>query len=347
MKFWPWSRPEVRASESYSDLVVSRLLAAASGVGDSGSLAVVETACRWWSLGLSSATISPSSSALASITPSVLGSIGRALCFSGESLHAISVRGGRVSLTPVANWTVQGDADPESWMYLCNMNGPSTSRAITLPSAAVLNVRYAAHPARPWRGRSPLRMAADTGRAASLLEHATSEEFSFVQRQLLAPRRNQNDYGMVDSLSPDLIEKIVASFSSHTGSGAMIVPGDLEPRRLGPEPPPGFADLRDRLEQSILSLHGIPPALVAARGTGTALRESFRQILHSLLKPLGALVVEELREKLDPAAEISFSELRAGDIVGTSRALGSLVKAGLSPAAAAAIVGLDEDEVSA
>ena len=36
---------------------------------------------------------------------------------------------------------------------------------------------------------------------------------------------------------------------------------------------------------------------------------------------------------------MSFSDLRAGDIVGTSRALGSLVKAGISPEAAAAIVG--------
>ena len=70
-------------------------------------------------------------------------------------------------------------------------------------------------------------------------------------------------------------------------------------------------------------------------------------MLHSLLKPLGGLVVEELREKLDPAAEMSFSDLRAGDITGTSRALGSLVKAGISPEAAAAIVGLSADEVSA
>ena len=83
-------------------------------------------------------------------------------------------------------------------------------------------------------------------------------------------------------------------------------------------------------------------------GTGTAAREAFRQVLHSLLKPLGAIIAEELREKLDPAAVLDFSELRAGDIVGTSRALWeSLVKAGLSPAAAAAIVGLDDVEVSA
>ena len=121
----------------------------------------------------------------------------------------------------------------------------------------------------------------------------------------------------------------------------------MQAQRLGPEPPDSFPLLRDRLENALYAMHGIPPALIAAQATGTGLRESFRHVLHSLLKPLGAIIAEELREKLDPAAALDFSELRAGDIVGTSRALGSLVKAGLSPAAAAAIVGLDDEEVSA
>ena len=108
-----------------------------------------------------------------------------------------------------------------------------------------------------------------------------------------------------------------------------------------------FALLRDRFEHSILAMCGIPPALVAARGTGTAMRESFRQVLHSLLKPLGAILAEELREKLDPAAALDFSALRAGDITSTSRAFGSLVTAGLTPQSAATIVGLDDVEVSA
>ena len=77
------------------------------------------------------------------------------------------------------------------------------------------------------------------------------------------------------------------------------------------------------------------------------MRESFRQILHSLIKPLGLIIEEELQAKLDPDAALSFDALRAGDIVGTSRALGSLVKAGITPQAAAAIVGLDDVEVSA
>ena len=340
---WPWRRPEVR-SANYADQVLAQILASATGASDGSALAAIETAARWWGLGLSSATVTPSNLATRAITPSVLDSVGRSLCRFGEALFVIDVRDGRVALTPTASWTVQGDADPDSWLYLCTMNGPSTSRAITLPAASVVHVRYAPHPARPWRGRSPMMMAADTARAAGLLEHATSEEFSFVQQQILSPRRNPNEYG-TDSLTPDLITKIVDSFSAHTGSGALIIPGDLEPRRLGPNPPPTFPDLRDRLEHSILSMHGVPPALVAPGGTGTGSREAYRQVLHGLIKPLGQLVVEELQAKLDPAAALSFDALRAGDVQGTARAFNSLTKGGLTPQSAASIVGFDGVEV--
>ena len=70
-------------------------------------------------------------------------------------------------------------------------------------------------------------------------------------------------------------------------------------------------------------------------------------MLHSLLKPLGALVVEELQVKLSPDDALSFDALRAGDIAGSARAMGSLVKAGITPRSAAAIVGVDDVEVSA
>ena len=296
---------------------------------------------------LASATVKPSNIALSAITPTVLDTIGRALCRSGESLHVIDVRGGRVMLTPTASWSVHGSDDPSTWLYRVTLSGPSSTRTITLPAASVLHIRYAPHPSRPWSGRSPVRLAVDTARVAGLLENATAGELNFTQQQILSPRRNQSDYGLADSLTPDLITKIVQAFADHTGSGAFVVPGDLEPRRLGPEPPDSFPLLRDRFENSLLALHGIPPALVAARGTGTAMRESFRQVLHALLKPLGALVVEELREKLHPDAALDFSTLRAGDITGTSRAFGSLVTAGLTPQSAAAIVGLDDVEVSA
>ena len=342
---WPWSRPEVRSS-SYSDLVVSRLVAAASGVGDGGALAAIETAARWWGLGLASATVNPSSGALAAITPTVLDGIGRALCRSGESLHVIDVRDGRVTLTPTASWEVHGGDDPASWKYRCTMNGPTTTRTTTKDASSVLHVRYAPSASEPWRGRSPVQMARDSFKAASLLEGAAREEFSFTQKQLIAPRRGAGDFAPIDSLTPDTIQKIVSAFAEHVGAPTIVLPADVVPSRLGPEPPDSYAQLRDRFENSILSLHGIPPSLVSATGTGTAMREGFRQVLHSLLRPLGSLVVEELQAKIDPDAALDFSALRAGDIMGTARAFGSLVTAGLTPQSAAEIVGLKDVEVS-
>ena len=336
-------RPEVR--ESYTDAVISHLLAASAGVGDGGALAAIETAARWWGLGLASATVKPSDISLASITPSVLDTIGRALCRSGESLFVIDVRNGRVTLTPAASWTVHGSDEKASWDYRVTLSGPSSTRTITLSGESVLHFRYAPDPASPWRGRSPVRLAIDTARAAGLLEQATAGELNFTQQQLLTPRRGAGEYSVTESLTPETIEKIVAAFSEHVHTGAFVIPADVTPQRLGPEPPDSFAMLRDRLENSILACCGVPPALVAASGTGTAMRESFRQVLHSLLKPLGAILAEELREKLHPDAALDFSALRAGDISGSARAMGSLVTAGLTPQAAAAIVGLASDDV--
>ena len=330
-------RPEVR--ESYTDQVISRIMAHASGASGGSLLGVVETASRLWAAGLSSATISPVNRALSAVSPSFLSNVGRSLCRRGESVHLIDVRGGRVRLISCASWTVSGSDDPASWKYRVTLSGPSSTRTVTLDAASVVHCRYAPDP--PWKGRCPLELAADTLRAAGLLESAVSEEFSFVQQQILSPRRNQNDYGLADSLSPDLIEKIVESFSSNTGSGALVIPGDLEPRRLGPSPPESFIGIRDGLEHSLLGAFGIQPSLVSATGTGTALRESLRHLLNTLLKPLGALVAEELQAKLDPAAALDFSALRAGDLTGTARAYGSLVTAGVAPRSAAAAVGLD------
>ena len=186
------------------------------------------------------------------------------------------------------------------------MNGPSTARAITLPGASVLHIRYAPPPSRPWAGRSPVQMAVDTARAAGRLETATSEELNFTQQQVLSPRRNPGDYGLTDSMSPENIQKIVDAFSAHVSTGCFVVPADIQAQRLGPEPPDSFALLRDRFENSILAMCGIPPALVSPRGGGTAMREAFRQVLHSLLKPLGRILEDELRAKLDPDARPEF-----------------------------------------
>ena len=185
---WPWTKPEVRSS--YTDQIIAQIMASASGGGDGSALAALETASRIWGAGLSSATVKPENNlALRSVTPVVLDAVGRSLCRSGESLHVIDVRNGQVSLTPCGSWSVHGGDSPESWSYRCNLNGPSSTREITLPAAAVLHVKYSPSADRPWAGRSPLQLASDTGLAAARLEKATSEELNFTQSQMLTPRR--------------------------------------------------------------------------------------------------------------------------------------------------------------
>ena len=173
---WPWSKPEVRSS-SYTEQIVSQIMASASGAGNGAALAAVETAARLWGSGLASASVTPDTLPLRAVTPSLLDTVGRALCRSGESLHVISVSNGRVTLTPAASWTVRGTDEKAGWSYRCTLNGPDSTRTITLSGESVLHFRYASHPATPWAGRSPLRLAIDTARAAVLLEHATAGDF--------------------------------------------------------------------------------------------------------------------------------------------------------------------------
>ena len=94
MKFWPWSRPEVRSS-SYTDQVISQIMAHASGASDGGSLAVIEASARWWGSGLASATVKPDNVALRSVSPTILDSIGQLACAAPVKVLACNRRSQR------------------------------------------------------------------------------------------------------------------------------------------------------------------------------------------------------------------------------------------------------------
>ena len=210
--------PRAEVRESYTDMVVARIMASASaGVGDgSAALAAIETAARLWGSGLSSATVTPSSVALASVTPPVLDAIGRSLCRSGQSLHVIDVRGGQVRLIACGSWTVSGSDDPASWRYHCTLSGPTSTRTVTLDAASVVHVRYAPCPSRPWAGRSPVRLAVDTAsEPRDCSKRPQAEELEFHAKATVStPRRGAGDFSrrLTILLSPDVITKIVERF---------------------------------------------------------------------------------------------------------------------------------------
>ena len=81
----------------------------------------------------------------------------------------------------------------------------------------------------------------------------------------------------------------------------------------------------------------------SGRGGGTSLREAYRRFLHATVAPLGELVQDELRDKLDaPALSLNFDRLFAADLSGRARAFQSLVSGGMDVERAATLGGLME-----
>ena len=336
---WPWSRPEVRSS-NFTEQVINNMMSVASGSSDGGALGVSEACARWWSAGLSSASVAPSTPPLRALTPSTLALVGRELFHRGESLFTINVIGGKVLLLPVSSFHVEGSADPSSWKYVCQLSGPSQTLTRTLQSQEVLHFRYAPSPMQPWRGQSPLTLARSTTGVANALETAIDSELGFQLSQMISPK-SRSEFGMESSISPENLTKIVESFSKHVQSSSFILPSDVTVQRLGPKPPDALGELRDKLSDSILSASGVPPVLLSADAPGTSSREGYRQLLHGTIRPLGSLIEEEAKAKLDPACSLSFDSLRAADIASTARAFRSFVDAGLSADEASRVVGIE------
>ena len=95
----PWGKRETRASEPFTDAVVSAIVANAGGTtGDPGATAAVETASGLWERAFAAAVVSPSNARTRALTPALLGMIGRQLVRRGEALFVIGVDGGEVRL---------------------------------------------------------------------------------------------------------------------------------------------------------------------------------------------------------------------------------------------------------
>ena len=332
---WPWSsRPEIRSS-SYTDLIIAGLEARADGsTSNVRALAALEIASGLWARSLATATVEPATAALAGLTPSVLSDIGTQLCRHGESVHALSVEGGRVVLHPVGSFDLQGDYDPRSWRYQVTQSGPTSTTTRRLTADEVLHFRLSCDPSEPWRGRSPMSRCPETAALASALETRLAQEASSPVGSLLGvPESSDPDGDALGDLrtgiagakgAPILHESVVSGY----GDKGNAPYGDLRPTRFGAAWPSAVAELRDPIGASVLSACGVPPTLAAVSSDGTAQRESFRRFLVSTIRPVARIIETELRAKLDPTAELSFSELAASDLTGRARAVGSLVKSG-------------------
>ena len=341
MRLWPF---KFEKRESATDAIVNALLSQASGSTvppSAGDLAAVEAAAGLWSRAFASATVEPTTASTTALTPGILAAIGRGLAVQGDVLFAIDVQEG-LMLTQAAAWEVRGGSRPETWTYIADFPVPGGVRKRSLPAESVIHLRYSARPGKPWEGVSPLGMASETQALAGWLEKRLAEEASTATAYMLALPESR---GGSDGLKADLKAgrgrlHIVDTTAAAWGDGKESAPRrDWESSRLGASPPKALGKLRGDVKNDIFGAYGIPSSI---HGTGGSARESYRQFLASTIQPLAKIVIEELADKLDtPSLALDFTELRAADISSRARAYKQLVDAGMSPAKAEAVTGLD------
>ena len=283
------------------------------------------------------------------LTPDHLSGIGYDLIRQGESLHLFSVdlAGGaalvRASTTvPV----VSGSADPRTWRYSLSVPGPSIDRTVSACAAEVVHCRINSSPWQPWRGRSPLRVAASTGLLASALAQSLGEESAVYVARMIA---------MPQGTGQPTIEALKALIANPAG-GRLLLPSttaggygagrssapltDWKPSRLGPDWSMGGTDLHALVLQEVMAVCGVPPALApGANAAGPTLREANREFLTTTIQPLGALIAAEASRVLELTVTIHHHALAAADVAARARGVHVLKQAGVDLERAMQLVG--------
>ena len=342
VKLWPFGRPETRASDSYTDVVLAGLLAGATGstTAKVSALAAVEACAGLWGRSFASAAVTPSSMATSALTPDILERLGRALLLRGEALFEIIVEDGELRLIQAANWDVSGR---DRWMYRADFSTPSGTFSRTIPADRVLHPRIGTTSERPWAGESPLP-SATAALAASLESKLTEEVRGPIGSVIPVPHT-----GSLAGLQADITQlkgkvELVETTAGGYGDAASAPKADWVPRRIGAAPPESLIELRREVSTGILAAAGCPGSLLQ-RADGTLAREEYRRFLHSTIAPIGRTIAVELADKLDtPDLAFDFMALFASDLSGKSRAFQSMTKAGMDITKAAALAGLMVDD---
>ena len=341
-----------------TDRVGALMASYASGPGAvATAVAAVEIAAGLWSRALALATVTPQNARTRAITPAILELAGRSLARRGQVVFDLEVdAGGALALIPCAAATVLlGSPDPASWIYSLQIYGPSSTVTRYRPRDGVVHLQYGREATRPWQGRAPWQTAQLTGALLAGVERQLAGESASASGYVV-PMPDVGDRGQgadadgeadpLSTLRHDMAGAqgktlLVPSMAAGFGGGPGVSPTTSQEylaRRFGANPPTTLVELRRDIERSILSCYGILPSLFYERAAGTALREAGRQTHANSAVPIAQLVAAQLSEALDESITLTLP--RATDVATLSRAIGSLVTAGVEVGEARGIVGI-------
>ena len=335
---WPWKSDhlEYRADDSFTNALITLLTARAGGQQAAlpAALGALEAASGLVSRAFATAMVeTPARPVQTALTPACLALVGRSLVRAGEIVLYLDTSAGMIDLLPAQSWDVDGGPNPRTWEYRVTVSGPERTFTYDhVPAAGVLHFQWARDAATPWRGVGPLQSGQLTARLAADLMAALADEAGTPRGQIMELP--------VDGDDPSLI-KLKADIKNLAGGMAYLEGGGVVKmaERIGAQPPAALVELFKLTRLDVLAACGLNPSLFDI-APGVSQRESYRQMLYSVVSPLGRMIAFECTEKLGASVTLDWAELRAGDIAGHARAFSSMVQGGIPIERAAALSGL-------
>ena len=331
-----WPRSEKRSSADYTEVAAAALEQYAAGsTARPETLAAVEAAASMCESAFAGARAVPD---LPVVGPHVLGMMGRAYALRGEAAFVIAVDADGLALIPCSSWDVAGPADPRLWRYRVDLGAPGGSVSRVLPAEAVVHVRWHVDPARPWAGRSPLKIARLSAEVAAAAETSMKGEFAIKPTRIVP----------TPSGSPEQVAEAVAKIRQGGVRGlawarqlADNMRADPKPDTMGPAPVAGAVEVRRSAAVEVATALGIPPPLIDAQAAGQGQREAYRRFVLLTIAPALRIAAAEIAAKLErPGLRLDTHALGAIDLISRARAVQVLVAAGFETDAAARAAGV-------
>ena len=339
----PFKRKVETRQSSYTDTLVALLTAQATGSSVSGSFigtSALETCAGLLGRAFSAAIVEGKSSYTSGLDPTILNLIGRRLITHGEIVFLIDVSEGSLRLVPSDSVTVTGSMLESDWLYDLTISAPSRSESKRrLSSSEVVHIRYAYSTSERHRGISPLTVAVLSTELHGKAVNAVNTELNSPIGGLIPiPIDGGSDSVVILKEQLAKLKGKIALVEGGDWNNSGQQQTDWKVRRLGSEIPAELITLLEVSERFIYTACGVNPAILGT-ATGTQAREAWRQFLFGVVAPMARIVEHELRRKLDDSIHLDFAELRASDLAGRSRALGTLVENGMSLEEARVICG--------
>ena len=342
------SAPVEERAVGYTDLLIDAIMRRAVSGEALTNLALGAVQCAA-GLVARALTVAIPSGDMDLLRPSVLYDIAFDMVRRGQSVWLLRVDpDGRAQLlrADTADPVVYGGPDPRSWKYVLTLGAPSQQTSVEVGAESVAHFRWNTLALSPYRGRSPLELAAATGQLARALAGSLGDEAAVAVARVMAVPQGAGEStinGLKAAISNPSQGRIALPETTKGGFGegqGTAPQRDWRAERIGFAAPTAAVELYNLLLQEVGAAAGIPWALMPGSGAaGPALREANRQFLSTTVEPLGLLVAAELGRVLEAPVAIRHDKLAAADVVSRARALKGLFDAGIPLEEAKGLVG--------